>query len=102
MTTLRPHRDRVLLELLAEEARSEGGIFIPDNAKKNLARQGVVLAVASDCKQPLQIGQTVYAIWNCGVPVELGAENETRLFKSEDVWAIGGKSYVRKMDSTRD
>jgi len=89
MINIRPHRDRVLLELIPGDNISAGGLLIPDNAKKKYIRQARVVRIADDCKAPLIPGQTVYAVWNAGVPVELGAEHETRLIKSEDIWAVG-------------
>jgi co-chaperonin GroES (HSP10) len=91
MINIRPHRDRVLLELIPEETK-RGGIMLPDNAKKKDMRKGRVVSMATDCKQALRIGQTVWAVWNCGVPLELGHANETRIFKSEDVWAMEERS----------
>jgi co-chaperonin GroES (HSP10) len=98
MINIRPHRDRVLLELIPEDKKSGGGIFIPDGTKKNYIRKGKVLALAKDFKHPrnhrIEIGQVVYAVWNCGNEIEIagelpnGATNECRLLKSEDVWAM--------------
>lgn len=93
MINLRPHKDRVLLELIPTDTVSDGGIYIPDNAKKKYIRKARVLAIANDCTAPLIPGQTVYAVWNTGVLMEIngewpnGATNETRMLKSEDVWA---------------
>jgi co-chaperonin GroES (HSP10) len=73
----------------AGEKISTGGIHIPETAKKKYIRKGTVLAVARDCAKPeLVPGLVVYAVWNCGNEVFIGAQNETRLIKSEDVWAM--------------
>lgn len=101
MINIRPHRDRVLLELIPDDKISTGGIHIPDGAKRKYIRKAKILAVSNDyleavakCKKPALIpGQTVWAVWNAGVLVEIngelpnGATNECRLLKSEDVWA---------------
>ena len=100
--TIRPHRDRVLLELIADDRISEGGIHLADQVKHKYIRKAKVLAVASDCKIPFIPGQTVYAIWNCGVPVDRGDEpingatGECRLIKSEDVVAVGTFAEAEK------
>jgi hypothetical protein len=96
MYSIRPHRDRVLLELIPDDRISDGGILFADNVKKKYIRKGKVLAIANGCKEPLIPGQTVFAIWNCGVPIaDIGygmpydAKEECRMFKSEDVVAVG-------------
>jgi co-chaperonin GroES (HSP10) len=105
--TVRPHKDRVLLELIIDDKFSDGGLYLPDNAKKKYIRKARVLAVANDCKLPLIPGQTVFAVWNCGVPIEVsgelpnGAANECRLLKSEDIWAVGTFEEVVKSFNER-
>ena len=42
----RPLHDRVLVERVAEETKSAGGILIPDNAREK-PQQGIVTAVGS-------------------------------------------------------
>jgi co-chaperonin GroES (HSP10) len=104
MINVRPHRDRVLLELIPGDKISDGGIHIPDNAKRKYLWKARVLRISNDCKAPLIPGQIVYAVWNAGVEVQLGADNETRLIKSEDIYAAGGfiekENHVRQMDQT--
>jgi chaperonin GroES len=46
MTKLRPLHDRVVVERLAEELKSAGGIVIPDNAAEK-PDQGKVIAVGN-------------------------------------------------------
>jgi len=44
MTKIRPLHDRILVERIAEEAKTKGGLFIPDTAKEK-PMEGKVLAV---------------------------------------------------------
>jgi hypothetical protein len=99
--TIRPHKDRVLLELIPDD-RSQGDIVFADQVKQRYIRKAKVLAIANDCKIPFIPGQTVWAIWNCGVPLDAGDEGingatgECRLLKSEDVVAIGTLAEAEK------
>ncbi len=43
---VRPLNDRVLVKRVAEEAKTAGGLFIPDSAKEKPAR-GIVIAVGN-------------------------------------------------------
>lgn len=111
MYSPRPHADRVLLELIADDLKSDGGIHFADQVKKKYIRKGKVLAVSNDYikaaaegKKPSLIpGQTVWAIWNAGVPIydigygmPYGATEECRMFKSEDVVAVGTFAEAEK------
>lgn len=108
MYSPRPHRDRVSIELIPDDTTSGGGIRFADQVKKNYIRKGKVLAIANDCKEPLIPGQTVWAIWNAGVPIfDIGygvpydAKEEVRIFKSEDVVAVGTFAEAQKQFSKK-
>jgi chaperonin GroES len=45
-TKVRPLRDRLIVKRVAEEAKSPGGIIIPDTAKEK-PQEGIVIAVGS-------------------------------------------------------
>lgn len=86
---LRPLHDRILVERLAEEEKTAGGIFIPDSAKEKPQR-GKVLAVgkgkiAEDgAVRPLDLkaGDTILFGKYSGTEVKI--ENEDRLIMRED------------------
>jgi chaperonin GroES len=47
--TLRPLHDRILVKRLEAEAKTPGGLFIPDNAKEKPV-EGVVIAVGEGAR----------------------------------------------------
>ncbi|MEK7478203.1 MAG: co-chaperone GroES [Patescibacteria group bacterium] len=46
-TSIKPLGDRVLVEPLGKEAKTKGGIIIPDTIDKERPEQGVVVAVGA-------------------------------------------------------
>ena len=46
MNTIRPLHDRILVKRLEADAKTPGGLFIPDNAKEKPV-EGLVIAVGS-------------------------------------------------------
>lgn len=55
---MRPLFDRVVLELVKEEEKSEGGIVIPDAAKEK-SLKATVVAIGPDVKCDLKEGDIV-------------------------------------------
>jgi chaperonin GroES len=92
---LRPLGDRLIVEPLEQEARTESGLFIPETAKEK-PQQGRVLAVgpgaykegsseriAMDVKEGDRVLFAKYA----GTDVKLGGK-EVKILRETDVLAI--------------
>lgn len=56
---LRPIRPRIALRILPRPARVDEGIHIPEDTRRDVARESVVVAVYKDYKGPLEIGDRV-------------------------------------------
>jgi chaperonin GroES len=67
--TIRPLRDRILAQRVAEEARTRGGLFIPDTAKEK-PLQAMVIAVGSG--KLLENGKTLAPTVRVGDRVLIG------------------------------
>ncbi len=94
MTKFRPLHDRVLLRRLESDAKTAGGIIIPDTAKEKPA-QGEVVAVGNGLRddsgkvQPLDVkaGDTVlFSKWS-GTEVTIDGE-ELLVVKESDIMGI--------------
>ncbi len=94
MTKFRPLHDRVLLRRLESDAKTAGGIIIPDTAKEKPA-QGEVVAVGSGTRddsgkvQPLDVktGDLVlFSKWS-GTEVTIDGE-ELLVVKESDIMGI--------------
>lgn len=89
MSKLRPLHDRLIVERLAEDEKTKGGIIIPDSAKEK-PQKGKVLAVgkgkvAEDGSvRPLDVkaGDTILFGKYSGTEIKI--ENEDRLIMRED------------------
>lgn len=88
-SNLRPLHDRILVERLAEDEKTTGGIIIPDSAKEKPQRGKVVAVgkgkVSEDgTVRPLDLkaGDTVLFGKYSGTEVKI--ENEDRLIMRED------------------
>jgi len=92
----KPLHDRILVSRLEEEAKSAGGILIPDNAKEKPI-QGTVVAVGSGKAldngeiRPLevQVGQTVLFGKYAGTDVKIDGK-EYVVMREEDILGIMG------------
>jgi len=91
---VRPLNDRILVQRLASETKSAGGIIIPDNAKEKPA-EGKVVAVGNGKllengkvkALEVKVGQTVLFSKYSGSEVKLdGAEH--LIMREEDILAI--------------
>jgi chaperonin GroES len=92
MTKLKPLHDRIAVEPMAQEAKTAGGIIIPDTAKEK-PMQGKVVAVGDGAKDDkgnripmdLKVGDKVlYGKWS-GTEVH---GTDVIIMKESDVMAI--------------
>jgi len=93
---LRPLHDRVLVKRLDEDAKSTGGIIIPDTAKEK-PMQGKVMAVGSGTRSDdgkvvaldVKKGDTIlFGKWS-GTEVKIG-DDELLIMKESDIMGIIG------------
>ena len=94
MASIRPLHDRVLIQRLAEEEKTAGGIIIPDTAKEKPTK-GKVVAVGSGSRNekgenlPLdvKVGDVVlFAKWG-GQEIKLDGE-DFLIMKESDIIAV--------------
>ena len=91
---LRPLHDRIIVERLAEDEKTTGGIIIPDSAKEKPQR-GRVLAVGKGkvgedgSVRPLDLksGDTVLFGKYAGTEVKIGTEDRL-IMREDDVLAV--------------
>ena len=91
---LRPLHDRIIVERLAEDEKTTGGIIIPDSAKEKPQR-GRVLAVGKGkvgedgTVRPLDLksGDTVLFGKYAGTEVKIGTEDRL-IMREDDVLAV--------------
>jgi chaperonin GroES len=91
---LKPLHDRVVVRALDQEARSPGGIVIPDNAKEK-PTTGEVLAVGPgritddgiNVPVTLRVGERVLFGQFAGQKIKVNGE-EVTILREEDVLAI--------------
>ncbi|MCK6526353.1 co-chaperone GroES [Myxococcota bacterium] len=91
---VRPLQDRVLIKRVEGEAKSAGGIIIPDTAKEKPA-EGVIVAVGTGkiledgkvAAPQVKEGQRVLFSKYAGTEVKLGGE-EHLLIREEDILGI--------------
>ena len=98
----RPLHDRVVVKRVEEEARTRGGIIIPDTAKEK-PQQGEVIAVGPGARNehgqivPLdvQVGDTVlFGKWS-GTEVKIDGE-DLLIMKESDIMGVLEQSAVQK------
>ncbi|MBM4381133.1 MAG: co-chaperone GroES [Deltaproteobacteria bacterium] len=91
---IRPLQDRLIIKRVAEENKTKGGLFIPDNAKEK-PLEGHVVAVGNgklleDGKlRPLDIkaGDTVLFSKYAGTEIKLDGEDHL-ILREEDVLGV--------------
>jgi chaperonin GroES len=102
MVAFRPLHDRVLIRRIEQEAKTAGGILIPDTAKEK-PMEGEVLAVGPGSRdetgklQPLDVkagDRVLFGKWS-GTEVTMGGE-EFMVMKESDIMGVvetsgGGK-----------
>ena len=93
---IRPLQDRILVKRIDEEAKTKGGIIIPDTAKEK-PQEGKVIAVGKgkvteDGKlQPLDVKKGDRVLFNKYSGTEVNVDGEEHLIiREEDVLAICG------------
>ena len=84
--TVKPLGDRLLVKLVEQTERSQGGIYIPDTAKDK-PQTGEVTAVGDGEEVKVTVGQKVLFAKFSGTEVKLGTE-EHLLLAMEDVLAV--------------
>ena len=98
MTKFRPLHDRVLLRRLESDAKTSGGIIIPDTAKEKPA-QGEVISVGTGVRdehgklQPLAVSAgdiVLFSKWS-GTEVNLDGEELLVVKESDIIGIIDGK-----------
>ena len=98
----RPLHDRVLVKRVEEEAKTRGGIIIPDTAKEK-PMQGEVLAVGPGARDdkgelvPLDVrpgDRILFGKWS-GTEVKMDGE-ELLIMKESDVMGIVEQGAARK------
>ena len=86
---IRPLQDRIIVKRVEEEAKSKGGIIIPDTAKEK-PQEGKVIAVGNgkvleDGKiQPLDIKKGDHVLFSKYGGTEIQIEGEEHLIIRED------------------
>jgi len=92
--SIKPLADRVLIEPIEAETKTQGGIFIPDNAKEK-PMQGIVKAVGTGRKSDkgeiiameLKVGDKVLYGKYSGTEVTVDGKNYL-IVKENDVLAV--------------
>jgi chaperonin GroES len=84
--TVKPLGDRILVKLVEQHERSQGGIYIPDTAKDK-PQTGEVMAVGDGEEVKVSVGQKVLFAKFAGTEIKIGTE-EHLLLSMEDVLAI--------------
>lgn len=87
---IRPLGDRVLIEPVSTEDKTESGIILPDTADKEKPEQGKVIAVGpGTCKKSLTVKEGDIVLFTKYGPNEIKIDNKEYLIaKEEDVLAI--------------
>ena len=90
---VRPLRDRVIVQRIAEQEKSRGGIIIPDTAKEK-PQEGRVVAVGRGRQEdgkivPMDVkaGDKILFGKYSGAEIQLGGE-EHLILKEEDILGI--------------
>ena len=91
---LRPLGDRVVIEPLEKEERTESGLFIPETAKER-PQEGTILAVGAGKRDDdgeyipmdVEVGQTVLFAKYAGTEIKLEGK-KVLILKESDILAI--------------
>ena len=89
MKKLRPLQDRIIVERLAEDEKTTGGIIIPETAKEKPQR-GKIIAVGkgkimeNGSVRPLELKEGDLVLFGKYSGTEVKIENEDRLIMRED------------------
>jgi len=84
---VKPLADRVMVKLEKNEAKTAGGIIIPDTAQEK-TQQGVVVAIGDDTDViKVKTGQKVMYDKYAGTQIKIGNE-EHLILKMSDIIAV--------------
>lgn len=83
---VKPLGDRILVKLVEDHERTQGGIYIPDTAKDK-PQTGEVVAVGDGEEVKVTVGQKVLFAKFAGTEVKLGTVDHL-LLSMEDVLAV--------------
>ena len=84
---VKPLADRVMVKLEKNEAKTAGGIIIPDTAQEK-TQQGVVVAIGDDSEViKVKTGQKVMYDKYAGTQIKIGGE-EHLILKMADIIAV--------------
>lgn len=87
MAKLEPLGNRVLVQILEQEERTKGGIYLPETAKEK-PQQARVIAIGEEAKEELslEVGDVVIFPKYSGTEVRVGDE-EFLILNADDVLA---------------
>ena len=71
-----PVRNQILVKPFPSDDTTEGGLFIPDSAKKPSAKVQIIKVGSGTTKKPMTLkeGQTAYRVADWGTPMIIGGE----------------------------
>ncbi|MBI3038576.1 co-chaperone GroES [bacterium] len=92
---LTPLRDRVILEPKVDEAKSKGGVILPETASKERPHEGTVLAIGTGRRNakgdviPMQVrkGDSVIFSEYAGTEIEIEGKKHI-IVKEDDILAV--------------
>ncbi|MFA5574890.1 MAG: co-chaperone GroES [Brumimicrobium sp.] len=89
MSTFKPLADRVLIEPIAAEEKTAGGIYIPDTAKEK-PLQGTVVAVGNGKKdEPMTVKKGDIVLYGQYSGTEIKIDGKKHLImKESDIYGI--------------
>jgi chaperonin GroES len=86
---VRPMYDRILVKRIEQEARSKGGLFLPETAKEKPV-EGIVLAIGQGRRlesgevRPLAVKEGDHILFGRYAGTEIKVDGEERLVLRED------------------
>lgn len=83
---VRPLGDRILVKLVEEQQRTQGGIYIPDTAKDK-PQTGLVVATGDGEEVKVKSGQKVLFAKFAGTEIKIDNE-EHLILSADDVLAV--------------
>ena len=101
--TFRPLHDRVLVRRIEEDAKTAGGIIIPDTAKEK-PQEGEILAVGTGARGddneivPLEVkvgDRVLFGKWS-GTEVKIDGEDLIIMKESDILGILEGKAAAKK------
>ncbi len=98
--TFRPLHDRVVVRRIDEEAKTAGGIIIPDNAKEKPS-QGEVISVGPGARDEagrlvaLEVKNGDLVLWS-GTEVKINGKDLLVMKESDILGILDGKASFRK------